>query len=456
MLLPVVLAGGVGSRLWPFSKPSSPKQFAVLPGRSRSLFAETVMRLRQLPQCDAKPLICCSHSNRFMAADQLQALGGEQQPLLLEPVGRNTAPAIALAAMQASQLGKDPVLLVCPSDHLIEDNAAFEKAINVSLGLADDGFLVTFGITPESPETGYGYIECGDGLSNQGGWRVESFIEKPALDLAGKLVAAQRYLWNSGIFVFRASNYLNQLNQFAPDIYRDCQRSFLLREKSADFIVFPNEQFSQCRSESIDRAVMEKTEKAAVVKVDMGWSDLGNWGSLWQSRDQDGNGNNITGNVSCLDVEHSLIHAGSRKVVVAGLTDAAVIETPDAVLIAGAGYANAVSEFIEKLRNENSNNDSLQEDGQFYSKPLHISADYELYLKTVPAESVASWKCECPTQEDWIMVKGVLQVSAGSESFTITQGEAKKMHISEDQQLNNLGASEAELLVVRQIVPPAD
>lgn len=288
MLLPVVLAGGVGSRLWPLSTPSNPKQFADLPGRPCSLFTETLRRLQRLRQLDSSPLVVCNYEHKLQAARQLQKLGEHNRPLLLEPVGRNTAAAIALAAFYASQAEADPLLLVCPADHVIESEKAFSDAVNESIPLAEQGNLVTFGVKPNRPETGFGYIECGDPLFELAGWKVKSFTEKPNEALALSLIARNRYLWNSGIFVFQASSFLKQLELLAPEIYRVCRLTFSAAEKAEDFIRFQEKDFRPCPSESVDYAVMEKTSAAAVIKVDMGWHDLGTWEGLSQGQDGEG------------------------------------------------------------------------------------------------------------------------------------------------------------------------
>lgn len=289
-MLPVVLAGGVGSRLWPLSTPSSPKQFVVLPGRNFSLFTQTLQRLQRLPLGLSAPIVVCNDNHKEQALQQLLSANIHEAQMLLESVGRNTAPAVALAAFHACGEGNDPLLLICPADHVIENDAAFAAALEESLPIAEAGYLVTFGVTPTRPETGYGYLERGEPLSNCASWKVVSFTEKPDEVVAKSFVKSQYHFWNSGIFVFRASNFLAQLKEFAPDIFRACQTTYGTAEKAANSISFSARCFESCPSESIDRAVMEKTQSAAVVEVAMGWSDLGSWEALDRAATEQDNG----------------------------------------------------------------------------------------------------------------------------------------------------------------------
>ncbi|MGH8261270.1 MAG: mannose-1-phosphate guanylyltransferase/mannose-6-phosphate isomerase, partial [Steroidobacteraceae bacterium] len=338
MLIPVILSGGAGTRLWPLSRELYPKQLLPLIGE-RTMLQQTVLRLEGLGA--AAPVVVCNEAHRFLVAEQLRQLGIEPRAMVLEPVGRNTAPAIALASHAALKAASsadgdaDPLLLVLPADHVIRDVPVFHKAVRAALGAAGNGQLVTFGIVPTAPETGYGYIQR-DGApgTRDGVHPIARFIEKPSADRARELVASGDYYWNSGMFLFRARRYLEELARFAPPIAQACQAAFRGAKSDLDFTRVDPKTFAACPADSIDYAVMEKTSDAVVVPLDAGWSDVGSWSALHEASEADGRGNVARGDVLAEDSDGCYLYSESRLVSVVGLKDHVVVATKDAVLVA--------------------------------------------------------------------------------------------------------------------------
>ena len=351
MLYPVILAGGVGSRLWPLSRAAQPKQFTRFPGQQLSLFQATLKRLEGLPEL-ADPIVVCNAEHRFLVAEQLRQLGLDSARIMLEPVGRNTAPAVAMAALWAQQQDGAAQLLVLPADHAIRETAVFQSAVQSAVALAAGGKLLTFGIVPGSPETGYGYIKRGEQLAGQQAFDVARFVEKPDLETASAYLASGDYFWNSGMFLFRAADFLEELASHAKDIATACRQAFAGLSADEDFLRIPQAEFAACRSDSIDYAVMEKTVRAAVLPLDAGWSDLGAWDALWESAEADEQGNVFSGDVLSCEVENSYIQASSRLVAAVGLKDTVVVETADAVLVADRHQAQLVKKIVEQLQQD--------------------------------------------------------------------------------------------------------
>ena len=347
MFLPVIMAGGSGSRLWPLSRQLNPKQFLPLVHADQSLLQATIKRLDGLDQ--QSPILICNEQHRFLAAEQLRQLGLEDARILLEPVGRNTAPAVALAALQATVSGDDPIMLVLAADHLIQDIDAFHIAIKGALALADSGKLVTFGIVPTHPETGFGYLEKGAPL-NHGGFAVNRFVEKPDTDTAKIYMDSGCYFWNSGMFMFRASRYLQELDRFAPEILGACRASFANAKQDMHFTRVDAEAFAACSENSIDYAVMEHTADAVVIPLDAGWSDIGSWSALWETSTKDDEGNALKGDVLVERTHNSYVHASHRLVTTLGVDNLVVIETKDAVLVAHKDYVQDVKKIVDKLK----------------------------------------------------------------------------------------------------------
>lgn len=470
MILPVVLAGGVGSRLWPVSRALLPKQFAHLPGQTNTLFQETVLRLDEIVGT-MKPLVICHEEHRFLAAEQLRQLEPSQLELsqlerrqhdsaeasiLLEPISRNTAPAVAVAAFHATSTNQDPVLLILPSDHIITNSQALSDAIEVGLTLAEEGHLVTFGVTPVSPETGYGYIERGQPLAQDGAWVVKEFKEKPHREVAEQFIASDSHFWNSGMFMFRASAYLNQLELLAPDIYSSCKHSYEAANPNPDFISIPLEPYAKCRDRSIDYAVMEKTEKAAVISLAAGWNDLGSWDAMWQLQSKDDEGNSIEGDVFTAQVQRCLIHSESRLVAAVGLSDMVIVETADAVLVTTREQAQSVKEVVAQI--EFAHRDEAYSHTKVHAKIGCSWGNYELLFKcsgyqiirlfVSPGASYPSTSLS-HTAEQLFLLKGGAELSHGDSVFSLVAGDSTSIPAGTQYVLANESNSSIELIKVQ-------
>ena len=343
-LIPVILSGGSGTRLWPLSQASRPKQLLSLIGE-RSLLQQTVQRAQNVVP-DSPIMVVCNQEHRFQVAEQLQQIGVSGAKILLEPFGRNTAPAIALAALEALNSDQDVTLLVLPSDHLLKNVNAFEQAVKVAFKEASQGALMTFGINPDNPATGYGYIRA----SGAGVGEVVQFTEKPDEDTAKKYLAAGNYYWNSGMFLFTAQAYLEGLAEHAPGIHDACLAAHSEMQRDADFAWIPKAEFQVCPSDSIDYAIMEKTSCAKVVPLDAGWSDLGSWQSLWQAAEKDQNGNVLSGEVLLHDSQNCYIHSESGLVGAVGVSDIVVIQSREAVLVVPKGRSEEVKKIVDQLK----------------------------------------------------------------------------------------------------------
>jgi len=451
MLIPVILAGGVGSRLWPVSRSMLPKQFIDFPGMQGSLFQNTIERLSGIPEI-GDPIVVCNAEHRFLVAEQLRQLGSEHCHILLEPMGRNTAPAVALAALCAQQDAADPYLLVLPADHMIQDGDAFKQAIASARQMAREEKLATFGIVPSLPETGYGYIEKGDALDGANGFRVREFVEKPDLEVAQAYVDSGNYFWNSGMFLFSASLYLRELELHAPDIFESCYQAYNHLERGDDFQYIPESQFSSCRSESIDYAVMEKTDAAVVIPLDAGWSDLGAWDAIWDVQKKNAQGNAISGDVLVSDVENSLIQASSRLVAVAGLSDIVVVETADAIMVTHRGRAQAVKSLVQQLQEQG------REESELHSlvyrpwgsyESLSSRPGYQVKHIVVNAGASLSLQMHHKRAEHWIGLKGVAIVTCDDREFKLHSNESTHIPLGSKHRLTNNSNEPIEIIEVQ-------
>ncbi len=453
MLVPVVMAGGVGSRLWPMSRSSLPKQFVELSFADGSLFQNTLRRLQGVSNL-ASPLVVCNSDHRFLVAEQLRQLAINNSSIMLEPAGRNTAPAVAMAAFSALESDPDSLLLVLPADHLIQNQQAFHEALDKAVKLAEQDKLVTFGIVPAAPETGYGYIEKGDAL-NDSVFAVCRFVEKPDLSTAEAYLSSGNFLWNSGMFMFRASRYLEELEKYAADIFESCKSAFEGLERGDDFQSIPEAVFSQCRSESIDYAVMEKTDSAVVIPLDADWSDLGAWDALWEIQKKDSSGNVIIsegGTVATEDVGNSLIQSHSRLVAAVGITDMVIIETADAVLVASKDKVQSVKQIVDQLhsmgREEGHSHRLVKRPWGSYES-LAREAGFQVKHIVVKPGASLSLQMHHHRSEHWTVIKGTALVVCGDREFEVMENESAFIPKESKHRLSNTGETDVELIEVQ-------
>lgn len=446
-ILPVVLAGGSGTRLWPLSREHKPKQFLPLLG-SQTMLQQTIQRLDGLG-CLA-PFVICNEQHRFLAAEQLRQIGQSAATILLEPVGRNTAPAIALAALQATAHGDDPLLLVLAADHVITDVSAFHQAVRQAADLALGGSLVTFGIVPDRPETGYGYIERGDAMGE--GWRVAQFVEKPDLIRAAAYLETCRYYWNSGMFLFKASEYLHALKQYQSDILAACRDAFTGAMKDLDFVRIDADAFARCPADSIDYAVMEQTQDAVMVALDAGWNDLGAWAALGDVLDCDGHGNCLQGDVLTEQVHGSLIHAEHRLVAAVGVQDLVIVETKDAVLVAHKDHVQDVKQIVGQLK-KNGRTEHIQHRDAYRPwggyDSIGAGTRYQVKKITVKPGAKLSVQKHHHRAEHWVVVSGTAKVTNGEKTYLVTENESTYIPIGQVHCLENPGVIPLELIEVQ-------
>ncbi|ANY16785.1 mannose-1-phosphate guanylyltransferase/mannose-6-phosphate isomerase [Bordetella pseudohinzii] len=446
-LRPVLLVGGTGTRLWPLSRGSYPKQFLPLLGDLSPLQA-TCERVKGL---DAQaPIFVANEEHRFIVAEQLRQIGQHEPAILLEPAGRNTAPAIALAALLAQAEGDDPVLLVLPSDHAVTDAGRFQEAVRQALPAALDGRLVTFGIQPTYAETGYGYIRAG--AVRQGVADVEAFVEKPDAATAEQYLASGRYFWNSGMFLFRASRYLQALQTHRPDILAACRQAMARLRHDGDFIRLDEAAFAACPADSIDYAVMERDPGVAMVPLDAGWSDIGSFASLWQLAPQDRQGNALRGDVIAEDCRNVYAYSSHRLLALLGLEDVVVVETADAVLVAARDKVQDVRRIVARLnagkRAEASAHrlvyrpwgsyDAIDGGERFQVKRIRVAPGARLSLQMHHHRA-----------EHWIVVTGTARVTRGDEVFLLSENQSAYIPLGVKHRLENPGSIDLELIEVQ-------
>jgi mannose-1-phosphate guanylyltransferase/mannose-6-phosphate isomerase len=448
VLIPVILSGGSGTRLWPLSRELYPKQLLPLVG-THTMLQETVRRLAGLQV--GEPLIVCNDAHRFLVAEQLRQIGVHPHAILLEPVGRNTAPAIALAAHAAlAGSADDPLLLVLPADHVIRDVAAFHAAIRAAEALARNGALVTFGVVPDAPETGYGYIRRGE--PQGAGFRIASFVEKPPAEKARAFLASGEYYWNSGMFLFSARRYLEELQLHAPDIAAACRIAAASGTRDLDFTRIAAEAFQSCRSESIDYAVMERTAAAEVVPLAAGWSDVGSWSALHAASTPDADGNVLHGDVLVEDTHGSYVHAESRLVATVGLRDHVVVETKDAVLVAPKDRVQDVKTLVARLKAEGRYEHSLHREvfrpwGSYDS--LDDGERYQVKRLMVKPGGVLSLQMHHHRAEHWVVVSGTARITRGDEVFLLEENQSTYIPIGVRHRVENPGRIPLHIIEVQ-------
>lgn len=446
MIQPVILSGGSGTRLWPLSREQMPKQFLRLTS-SQSLLQQTLARLEGLKAAPA--ILMGHHAHRFLMAEQLRESGCAGS-LVLEPEGRNTAPAIACAALIARQGGDDPLLLVLPADHVIGDLTAFQASVNAAVPIAEAGHLVTFGVVPTYPETGYGYIACGSPLGE--GHRVASFIEKPSAERAQALLAQGNTLWNSGMFLLRAGSYLAELKAFQPDMLSACEAAVAEAHRDLDFLRLGEEAFRRCPADSIDYAVMEQSQQAAVVSLDAQWSDIGSFDALWAAQPSDAAGNVVQGDGVLRDTHRSLVIAEHRLVTTLGVDDLVVIETPDSVLVAHREYAQQVKHLVATLteagRSEVHTAAQVHRPwGSFQA--MDSGERYQVKHITVKPGGRLSLQRHHHRAEHWVVVSGTAQVTVNEKTFLVSENQSTYIPIGVPHRLENLGKIPLELIEVQ-------
>jgi mannose-1-phosphate guanylyltransferase/mannose-6-phosphate isomerase len=437
-LIPVILSGGAGTRLWPLSREMFPKQLLALAGK-RTMLQETAARLAGIAGVTA-PIIVCNEAHRFTVAEQIRELGAEASGILLEPVGRNTAPAVALAALHAMKQGADAILIVVPADHVIREARAFQQAAEVATGIAKNGKLVTFGIVAHAPETGYGYIRRGEGEGPA--YPVAQFIEKPSLDVALQFVASRDYYWNSGMFVFKASRYLDELARFAPDILEASKAAYESAKADLDFVRIDKAAFEKCRADSIDYAVMEKTRDAVVLPLDAGWSDVGSWASLFDALPADEEGNVLQGDVLVHDTHDCYVHSTSRLVTAVGMDDHVIVETKDAVLVAPKERVQDVKELVAKMKKSGRSESSLHREvfrpwGSYDS--LDSGERFQVKRLSVKPGGVLSLQMHHHRAEHWIVVKGTARITCGEKTFLLSENQSTFIPIGTTHRIENPG-----------------
>lgn len=454
-VIPVVLSGGSGTRLWPLSREKYPKQLLPLVGEN-SMLQETVARLNGVAGL-ADPLLVCNEEHRFVVAEQLRLLGMRGQ-ILLEPFGRNTAPALTLAALWARRSGDDPVLVVMPADHVILDCNFFQEAVTKAVGLANEGFAVTFGITPDCPETGYGYIQRGEAISGDG-FVLRRFVEKPNRETAQSYLDSGDYLWNSGIFVMRASTWLSALEICRPDILLACTKALGVGSQDGDFVRVDRAAFEQCPSDSIDYAVMERLSgtqenlpKSAVIPLSAGWSDVGAWDALWKVLPKCEAGNAVRGDVLLEACRNTLAISESRLVTCIGLNDLIVVETDDAVLVAHHDSTQDVKKIVDRLKADK------RSVAQWHRKIYRpwgwydgVDAGQRFQVKRICVKPGASLSLQMHHHraEHWIVVTGTAKVTKGDEVFLVTENQSTYIPLGVTHRLENPGVVPLEMIEVQ-------
>ncbi len=451
MLIPVILSGGSGTRLWPLSRELYPKQLLPLVSKG-TMLQETLARVQGVEGVGA-PVVVCNESHRFLVAEQLREINAKPQSILLEPIGRNTAPAVAIAAMaavSAAESNSDSILLVLPADHVIRNVAAFRAAVAIGRRAAEQGKLVTFGVVPDKPETGYGYIKrsAGEGPT----FPIAQFVEKPDLATAARYVESKEYFWNSGMFMFRATAFLDELRSLAPDIYDACAQAFTAAKHDLDFTRLPAKEFGACRSDSIDYAVMEKTRHGVVVPLDAGWSDVGSWSALHEAVPGDDNNNVCIGDVLIEDTHGCYLQSTSRLLATVGLKDHVVVETKDAVLVAPKDRVQDVKALVNQLKKQGRYETSLHREvfrpwGSYDS--IDSGERFQVKRLTVKPGAEMSLQMHHHRAEHWIVVSGTARITRDDETFLLEENQSTYIPLGARHRIANPGKIPLHIIEVQ-------
>ena len=448
MIIPVILSGGSGTRLWPLSRKLHPKQFIELVGRN-TLFQEAVLRLPELVE---DPIVICNEEHRFLAAEQLREIDRSASSIILEPIGKNTAPAIALAALKSIRDNKNAILLVLSADHLIQDVGKFHQAVEFAEKQADQDKLVAFGITPNKAETGYGYIRAGD-CQDENYFNIDEFVEKPDYETAKIYVDSGEYFWNSGMFMFKASVYLDELDKYEPEILNACKKSCQTEFHDLDFIRLNKDEFLRCPSQSIDYAVMEKTKKSVMVELDASWSDVGSWSALWDSQTKDNNNNFVFGDVILDKVNNSYIRSASNRLVsVIGVSNLVIVDTQDAILVADKSQDQLVKNIVQNLQ------DSKRSECDHHRKvfrpwghydSIDVEDDFLVKRILVKPRSKLSLQKHQYRAEHWVVVKGHAKVTCGDKIFKLEENQSTYIPLGVVHRLENTGDVPLEVIEIQ-------
>jgi mannose-1-phosphate guanylyltransferase/mannose-6-phosphate isomerase len=446
-----VLCGGSGSRLWPMSRRLLPKQFLPLV-TERTLLQDTILRIGAMAGAEA-PIVISNHEHRFLVAEQLNELGVKPAVQILEPVGRNTAPAVAVAALHVTKQDPGGLLLVLPSDHAIADTAAFGDAVAIARRAAVEGLIVTFGIQPTQPATGYGYIERGEPLEKQSqAFRIKRFVEKPDAKKAAEYLKSGRFYWNSGMFVFSARQLLEELGRLRPDILSAAEKALAAATRDMDFMRLDAKTFEACPAESIDYAVMEKISNGAVVAADIGWSDVGSWSALWDIGKKDAAGNVTRGDTQMHDVANSYVRADSRLVYLLGVKDLLVVETDDAVLIGDRSRAQEVKDIVERLdkdhRSEHVSHSRVYRPWGYYES-IDAGPRFQVKRLMVKPGQALSLQLHRKRAEHWVVVSGTARVTRGEAVFDVAENESTYIPVGTKHRLENRGKEALYLIEVQ-------
>jgi mannose-1-phosphate guanylyltransferase/mannose-6-phosphate isomerase len=447
---PVILSGGSGTRLWPLSRAALPKQLLALDGE-RTMIQETALRAR-LPGASA-PLLLCSDAHRFLVAEQMQEIGLSPRAIVLEPVGRNTAPAAAVAALLTVEEDPEGVIVLLPSDHVVRDAKSFADAVELAVDAARGRHIVTFGMAPNAPETGYGYVHRGARLEKlDGAYKVQRFVEKPDFETARNYIADGGYFWNSGMFVFRADVLIDEMSRHAPDVLSAAREAVAKANRDVDFIRLDGEAFGKAPNISIDYALMEKTDRAAIVPCDIGWSDVGAWSALWDIRDRDAQKNVLLGDVIAHDSTGSYARSSKRLLALVGVRDLVVIDTDDAVLVADRSRAQDVKAVVDRLKTDNRSEHAEHKKvfrpwGSY--ETIDVGPSHQVKHIVVKPGGRLSLQMHHQRAEHWVVVSGTARVTVGEKVSTLRENESTFIPLGEKHRLENVSQAPMHLIEVQ-------